>query len=555
MTALFAFAPLFATQKGRLARAVLLSLLTLGAGIGLLGVSGWFLTAAAVSTAGVAFNLFGPSAGVRGLSFLRILSRYSEKLSGHDATLRLLSQLRAATFGRLFAALPLPGLGLGRADLVNRLVADVEAVDNAFLVALGPISTAIATCLAMSLGLLVLLPMASLAYGLCFLSASVLVPLGLIALSRAAGAASVVAGARLRQAVLDSLDAHQDLATLGQTARAAVAAEAACRELASARRRLGILTALAGATMQVLAGIAMAAVLVAGIAALEAGRIDGPLFAGLLFATLASFEAAAPLIRSAGRLAGAAAAAKRLQPLGNARNALAEMPQPTPCPSGSALEFHAVRYGYDPARPTLCDVSFMVPPGRCIAIAGPRGAGKSTIARLLVRLADPDAGSITLDGVDVRDFATADLRCHIALMTQDAPIFKDTVRDNLLIGRSEADDTALWRALDAARIGNRIRALPGGLDALVAENAATLSAGEARRLALARTLLSGAEILVLDEPTNGLDRATELAFLGALREIANGRSVILITHADLPPDTFDESYRLVDGKLLPALGS
>lgn len=181
MKALLGFAPLLGRQKGRLARALLLSLLTLAAGVGLLGVSGWFLTAAALSTAGAAFNLFGPSATIRGLSFVRILARYGERLAGHDATLRLLSDLRRWLLGRLFAAVPLPGAGLTRADLVSRLVADVEALDTAFLTALGPMATALLVGTAMGLGLATLLPGAALAYGACYLLAAVIVPVGLIA--------------------------------------------------------------------------------------------------------------------------------------------------------------------------------------------------------------------------------------------------------------------------------------------------------------------------------------------------------------------------------------
>jgi ATP-binding cassette, subfamily C, bacterial CydC len=547
--ALLSFAPLLGQHKAGVFRALALSLLTLLAGIALLGVSGWFLTAAAITTLGVAFDLFAPSAGVRGLAFVRILSRYGEKLAGHDVMLRLLSDIRQWTFARLFAATPLPGIGLGRADLVNRLVADVDALDNAVLTALGPICSAIAVGVAMTIGLAAVLPAATLAYAFCFAIAVIGLPATLIALTRRPGAEVVGRTAELRRAVLDGLDGHRDLVAFGAVERAGTTADDAARRLAAARRRLGVLGGLAGGGTQLLAGLATVLVLAAGLAALREGHFDGPVLAALVLAVAASFEAVGPLVRSATRLGHAAAAAERLAALrdpalGPVEPATAIMPPP-----GGALELRAVCFGHNPTRPVLEQLSLQIEGGARIAIVGASGTGKSTVASLLVRLADPDAGCIRLEGVDLRDISLDLLRRRIALMTQDAPVFNDTVRNNLRIGRSDADDAALWSALDAAELGGIVRRLPRGLDTFVGEAGATLSSGQARRLTLARTLLARADVLVLDEPTSGLDRETEEAFFGNLGRVRDGRTVILITHAALPPGVVDHVYRLVAGRL------
>jgi ATP-binding cassette subfamily C protein CydC len=136
----------------------------------------------------------------------------------------------------------------------------------------------------------------------------------------------------------------------------------------------------------------------------------------------------------------------------------------------------------------------------------------------------------------------------MALMTQDAPVFLDTVRANLLIGRCNATDDALWRVLEVVHLGEFVRSLPGGLDAVVGEAGRTLSAGQARRICLARTLLSDARIKVLDEPTSGLDRETESAFLADLPELTRGRTAIVITHAEVPPG-FDRVLTLRAGRI------
>lgn len=547
MNAILSFLPIFSRFKGHMFVALTLSLVTLSAGIALLGISGWFLTAAALSTAGAAFNLFGPSAGVRGLSFLRILSRYGEKLSGHDATLRLLSDLRTWLFGKLFPLAPL-GRRFGRGDLVSRLLADVDALDTLFLMALGPISTALIAGSGMTVLLAVFLPGAALTFGLSFFAAALLVPVLLITASRRAAADAAEATGALRSAVLDGIEGHQDLVLFGEAGAAAASISDKARRLATPRIRLSSYGAVAGATVQALMGVALLGTLAAGIAAVRAGSIDGPLLAGLLLAVVASFESTAMLVRSSTRLAGSAAAARRLRDIADARAAVVPTATATELPQEFDLRFEHVRFGYDPNHPVLAELDLTIRAGEHIAITGPSGSGKSTIAHLLLRLIEPQRGTIRFGGVDVGQVSTDDLYRRIALMTQDAPVFLDSIRANLLIGRQDASDDELWIALQAVRLATFVRDLPRQLGTVVGEAGKTLSAGQARRLCLARTLLSRAEIVVLDEPTNGLDRETEAAFLSDVPTLLLGRTALVITHAELPAG-FDRIVTLSAGRL------
>lgn len=547
MKAILTFAPLFGRVRSALLLTLALSLVTILAGIGLLGLSGWFITAAALSSAGALFNLFAPSAGVRALSFVRIGSRYGERLSGHDATLRLLSDLRVWLFTRLFPLVPF-GRRFGRGDLVGRLLADVEALDTMFLVALGPISTAVLAGAVVSAVLAVFLPAAALAYALLFFAAVLLVPIALILSSRRAAGEVVQAMAELRQSVLDGVDGHSDLVLFEARPAAQARTAAAADRLATGRRRLGLTGAVAAAAVQLLAAAALVSSLLFGLSALEAGSIDGPLMAGLLLAVLASFEASAMLVRSATRLAGAAAAAERLQQVATSPPVLAGDPVGPELPAGGAIRFERVRFGYDPARPVLEDLDLSIAQGTCIAIVGPSGAGKSTIAQLLLRLIAPQSGTVRINGCNLAGLGPDALLGRVALMTQDAPVFLDTVRANLLIGREDATDDELWQVLDAVALGAFIRALPGGLDALVGEAGRTLSVGQARRLCLARTLLSRADILVFDEPTSGLDADAEAAFLADLPGLTKGRTAVVITHANVPA-AFDDVLTLKAGRI------
>lgn len=180
---------------------------------------------------------------------------------------------------------------------------------------------------------------------------------------------------------------------------------------------------------------------------------------------------------------------------------------------------------------------------------GPSGAGKSTLLHLLLRLEDPQAGQVRFGGCDARACAQADWHRRIALLSQDAPVFLGTLRTNLLIGDPDADDAALWRALDAARLGDFVRGLPDGLDTWAGETGSQLSAGQARRLCLARALLSPAAVIVLDEPTAGLDGEAEAAFFTDLAGAVGGRAVVLATHAALPPGAVDRRFVLQGGRL------
>ncbi|MEI2417818.1 thiol reductant ABC exporter subunit CydC [Orrella sp. JC864] len=542
-------APLYRRRWRALLLAGALAGITLAAGVGLLGVSGWFLTAAALSTAGVAFNLFAPSALVRGLSFVRILARYGERVTGHAATLQLLADLRSRIFGKLLA---LDAAQLGRwrdGELVARLTGDVDAVDTVFLQILVPMACALAGGLALALALGLWLPGAGWLLAAAALGSALLLPAWLAWRSRAPGQAAQQALADLRGQVLQAVEGHADLRGLDAEPQALRAFARSCRQAGQARRRQAALGSAGQAGLQLLAGAAVLAVLVLGLDALRAGTLSGPMLAGLLLATLGFFEVAGPLMRGAARLGGAVSAGARIAAVAALRPAIGDPLRPQAPPQSSALRMEQVGYGYRAGRPVLQDVTLRAEPGRRIALAGASGSGKSTLLHLLLRLADPDQGRVLLGGRDLRDLRLADVHARIALLSQHAPVFLGTLRSNLLIGAPDADDERLWRALEAVGLAGFVRGLPEGLDTWTGETGRSLSAGQARRLCLARVLLGPAQVLLLDEPTEGLDAQAERAFWLDLPQAAAGRTVIIATHARLPAGVVDETWRLHEGRL------
>ncbi len=550
MTALLSFLPLFRNQASRFGLAFFLGALTLVAGIALLGVSGWFLTAAALTTAAASFNLFGPSSLIRGFSLIRIGARYGEKLAGHDATLWLLADLRGWLFARLVPLMPLKDNRVSHGDLVSRLTADIDTLDTAFLVAIGPVLIALALGSVMTAVLAWYIPQGALVYAVALTTATLVVPACLIAATRAQGRLVVAASAAARGAVLQSMDGLADFIVFDQTAMAERQFDAAARAVGVARRRLALRGSIASAIVQLLAGVALIGVLWFGIEGFQRGEIGGPLLVGLLLATLASFEATSAIVRSVSRLSASIAAAEQIRAVADSSPAVVDPARPVAMPEGNSITFHAVTFGHEADRPVLRSLDLHVAAGSRIVILGASGSGKSTLMALLLRLFDPQSGTISLGGVDLRSLRQDELHRRIALLTQDTQVFMGSLRDNLLMGDPHADDRRLWQMLDAVRLGDVVRQLPDQLDGYVGEKGWTLSAGQARRLCLARALLSRAQILVLDEPTSNLDPETERAFFKDLGVLAAGRTVILATHAKPPGDTFDRCYAMADGRLV-----
>ncbi|MDQ8032339.1 thiol reductant ABC exporter subunit CydC [Bordetella genomosp. 1] len=543
----------YGRRKGGLALALFLSLLTLAAGVALLGVSGWFLTGAALAGAGAMFNLFVPSSLVRGLSFIRICSRYAERLAGHATTLRLLADLRGTVFNALVRLTPRQLARYRAGDLVARLTGDVDALDTVFLFVLAPVATAVLGGAILCTVLGYWIPAAGLALGAALLVACLLVPWALARAARRAGSQAQTEAAALRSAVIDAVEGHGDITAHNAQARVCAQFDTACAGLAQARGVQARVAARGLWLVQACAGLAMVAVLWFGIPAVAAGTLSGPLMAGLVLATLGVFEIAGPIMRGAARLGGARAAAGRIAAIVEREPDLRDPLEPQALPESGLLVARDVAFAY-PAREgdtqqarLLHDVSLTIEPGARVAIAGPSGSGKSTLLALLLRMEDPQRGSITYGGVALRDCAQADVHRRIALLSQDAPVFIGTLRTNLLIGAPDASDERLMAMLDRARLGDFVRGLPQGLDTWVGEGGAGLSVGQARRLCLARALLSPAQVLLLDEPTAGLDGPTEAAFLADLARATEGRTVVLATHAALPAGAVDRVYRMQAG--------
>ena len=527
-------------RAGWLVAGVVISLAALVAGVALMALGG-----ALLATAIVAGLLVMPVA-LRGVGVARVVLRYLERLVTHDAMFRALADLRVWFFRNL-ARSTAGGLGFRQAgDVLARLVSDVEALDGLYLRILVPVAGAV---LLLPI-LIVLIGMHSVALAVVivvlFATAAFVLPWLGARLATSAGQTLATTTGALRIAALDALTGLREVRAFGAEGRMLASVQAREAALLSTQHELAARTGLAGAGAFLCAQCAILAVLIAAGSNPEAAVIAA-------FLVVAAFEAVGGLPR-AGVLAGqAAAAAHRVLEAADAPAPVPDPAQVVAIPADFTLRFEGLYFRWLPDRPPVFDgLTLDVPQGSRVALLGPSGAGKSTLAALALKVAAPQQGRVLLGGVDIAALAAAEVRSRFGWLSQATHLFDDTIRANLRLARADADDAALWAALDAARIGEMVRALPDGLDTWVGEGGARFSGGQGRRLVLARALLSPAPILILDEPCAGLDAETERAFLATLNEVAEGRSVILITHRLTGVERLDRIWRLSAGKAIAA---
>lgn len=539
---LFRIVGLWGRQSGWLLAGLVVSLAALVAGAGLMTLSG-----VTIGAAMIAGSLAVPAI-LRGFGVARVVLRYSERLVTHGAMFRALADMRVWFFGRL-ARTSAGGLGFRQAgDVLSRLVGDVEALDGLYLRILLPLAGAV-----LLLPVLILLighrsPGLATEVGALFAGAAFVLPwLAAKASGRAGTGLAVEAGA-LRVSALDALTGLREVRAFAAEGRMVAAVQAKEAALLSAQQGMATRTAVASAASFLCAQIAVLAVLI------DAGARPAEAIAAA-FLVIAAFEAVGGLSR-AGALAGhASAAAGRVLEAADSPVPVPDPSDPATMPAGTGLRFEAVEFRWQPDRPPVFDgMSVDIPQGARVALLGPSGAGKSTLAALALKVVAPRSGQIRLGGVDIATLPAALVRARIGWLGQTTHLFDDTIRANLLLACPEADDAALWAALDAARIGDVVRALPDRLETWVGEGGTRFSGGQGRRLALARALLSTAPILILDEPCAGLDAETERSFLETLNETAEGRTVILITHRLMGVERLDRIFRLSAGKAVAAAG-
>ncbi|MEZ9156467.1 cysteine/glutathione ABC transporter ATP-binding protein/permease CydC [Vibrio sp. F13] len=530
---------------------MLLAFATLSASIGLLTLSGWFISASAVAGLTIAretFNYMLPGGGVRGLAMSRTAGRWGERVVSHNATFKLLTDLRIFFFKKLAPLIPGRISNLRDADLLNRLVADVDAMDHVYLRLVSPVTVGVFGIFFLTLFLMWFDSSLGLILGSILLIMLLVWPILFYKLGKRNGGELTQNKADLRVTTLDWIEGYSELTLFGAEERYRNAILETQRKLMANQFVNANLTGMASAALMLFNGLTL--VLMLWLAADGVGgNAPDPFIALMAFATMASFELLMPIAGAFQHLGQTLSSARRLNEVILSEPEVQFAEEKLDINKPLDITFSNVTFNYpDSERSVLNAVDLTIPATHKVAIVGQTGSGKSTLIQLLTRYWDPKKGYISIAGIELTQWNESQLRESISVVSQRVDILNGTLRDNLLIARPEATDDHLANILKDVGLEKLLE--NNALDSWLGDGGRQLSGGERRRIGIARAILHDAPILLLDEPTEGLDKQTEHSIMTLFEKHFEGKTVIFITHRLIGLESMDSIVLIEQGEIV-----
>lgn len=522
------------SQWGWMIGGILIGVVVVTANSLLMAVSGWFIASMAVAgVTKVSFNYFAPSAAIRMLAIIRTVGRYIERLVTHSAALRIVTTLRLWLFNKLEPLSPALLEKYSSGDLAGRLRSDVDAMENIYLRIIAPLSTGTLAIILSYLFVSFWCRQAATAL-LVFLALSgIMLPLLARRLAERPGRESAMLAGELRTVATDGINGGAELILLGAVEQQAAIVERISADLVIQQKKLSEINGITSAGSALFAGLGLTGVLFAASVACVDLSINGPQLVMLLLFSAAAFEAAGGMPAALQLLPGTRQSAMRITELSGSPLPVKEPREPSLPPSDFTIVMHQVSFSYEHGREVLSNFNLKIPMGGRVGITGPSGAGKSSIVQLLLRFREY-SGSITIGGIELKSLSADDLRLLISASQQNPHLFNSTIRENILLAQPDASESRIKKALYIAALDNWVDQLPEGLDTRVGAQGSAVSGGQLRRIAIARAILKSSPILILDEPTEGLDEATEKRLLARLDQHLKetGRGLLIISHRE-----------------------
>lgn len=503
--------------------------LTIGSNIGLMATSAYLISSAALHPS--IMELSVAIVGVRFFGISRAVFRYLERYISHDATFRLLETVRVWLYAKLEYLAPARLFEWQSGELLSAIVDDVETLKEFYLRVLAPpfIAILVVSGTGIFLAQFNVLFVYVLLGGVVLLG--ILLPIAVAIVQKPIADELVEVRTQMKAQLVDSITGIVELAAFGQTKRQAQRIAAIDERLAQLQGSVVNVSGIIDALGLFIVNSTIWLVLWLAIPLVHSGQLEGIYLAVVALTVQSSFEGVLPLPLAVHYLAESLAAAKRLFAIVDREPAVLDAVGGISTMSDVTIELENLSFRYqEQGTEVLRNISFTVAPGESVAIVGPSGAGKSTLLYLLLRFWEYQQGSIRLGGHELKKYDAEELRNLFSVISQQSHLFNASIRDNILLAKPDASETEFQQAIQNAELSGWIEALPKGYDTMVGQNGYALSGGQRQRIAIARALLKNAPVLILDEPTVGLDALTEEAIMATIDNLREGRTIILITH-------------------------
>lgn len=535
---------------------MLFSLVTLLSSIGMIALSGWFLSASALAgltaSTAAAFNYFLPSAGIRLFVLTRTAGRYGERVTSHEGTLRLLSQLRRHVYAAIEPLSPTALQRYGSGELLSRLTADIDALDSLYLRIVAPSIVALLAIIGCGTLMGVFSPVIGVFAALALTFSGTLGPWLAWHLTHSPSSTWQALNGRLRAQLIERLDALAELLLYGRWETETASLTHGQRQRDAAEHQTARIWGFSQWLTQTLLGLTLTTALAMAAWLISHGRLEASLIAFMGLAVLAGFEAISLLPQAWQNIGRIQYAAQRLEAVRSQVPTVRYPAQDQVEPLGTQLTIDNLHVTFADGTQALNDMSLTINAGEHVALLGPSGSGKTTLLNALVRFVEPQRGQVSFGQAPLHTLSEHTLRAAFAVAPQEIHLFVASYRENLKLANPQASDEQMTELLLALGLGEWLSEQPEGLDSYPDEGGSSLSGGQRRRFGVARALLSLAPLVLLDEPTEGLDDTTATQVLKVIGQRCQGRTLLLVTHRPAGLEQLDRIAVLDSGRLLEA---